>query len=142
MEVIGVFGKAAIQCFLEIMKALFNLFKPCFGTILELINLPQTKYDLVKFFCEKNIILFDNENLTKILLYIIPLIVAHVLGYFPSLFKKRNIWIYESLSIILYLFILILFSLWYFWVLVGLFGVIWIVFEMKSTCLDDDECYY
>ena len=109
---------------------------------MDLINLPQTKYDLVKFFCDKNIILFGNENLTKILLYIIPLIVAHILGYFPSLFKKRNIWIYESLSIILYLLILVLFSLWYFWILVGLFVVIWIIFEIKSTYLDDDECYY
>lgn len=93
---------------IEMIKFLYNL-----------SGLPTTRYGLVQFICDKNLVFFNNEILTSVLLWIAPLLVSHIIVYFCDKFKIRNIKDKEILSIILYVLILYLFSSWIFWTIVG-----------------------
>ena len=90
-----------------------------FKTIYELSDIPTTQYGLVKFIAENNIVIFNSSIFTKIVMFITPLIVSHVIGYLTTLVGIRSFKIKEGLSIILYLMILYLFSSWVFWLVIG-----------------------
>ena len=90
-----------------------------FKTIYELSDISTTQYGLVKFIAENNIVIFNSSIFTKIVMFITPLIVSHVIGYLTKLVGIRSFKIKEWLSIILYLMILYLFSSWVFWLVIG-----------------------
>ena len=90
-----------------------------FKIIYELSNLPTTQYGLVKFIAENNIVIFNSAIFTKIIMFVTPLIVSHMLVYLTTFFGIKSFKIKEGLSIILYLMILYLFSSWMFWLIIG-----------------------
>lgn len=101
-----------------------------FKTIYELSDLPTTQYGLVKFIVKNNIVIFNNAIFTKIIMFITPLIVSHVVSYLTSLVGIKSFKIKEGLSILLYLMILYLFSSWVFWLIICI-----LIFALITTCI-------
>ena len=86
----------------------------------QLSGIPTTQYGLVKYIAENNVLLFNNEAFTKIIMFVTPLIVSHLIVYICDCFRIRGFKEKEVLSIILYLVILYIFSMWQFWLIIGI----------------------
>lgn len=112
-----------LNVLVEVIKIISQVFWKfgvmMFKTIYELSDIPTTQYGLVKFIAENNIVIFNSSIFTKIVMFITPLIVSHVIGYLTTLVGIRSFKIKEGLSIILYLMILYLFSSCVFWLVIG-----------------------
>lgn len=115
-----------MQLFGEILYVLFytiwNFFKIILSLIYDLFGIPTSQYELVKYIFENNIILFNNEIITKIIMFIIPYIVSYILSFFAI---KKHSKDSVVLSIVLYLLILFLFSFYQYWIFIG--GVLLVV---------------
>ena len=96
-------------------------------TIYELSGIPTSQYRLVKFIAENNIVIFNSAIFTKIIMFITPLIVSHIVVYLTSLVGIKSFKVKEELSIFLYLIILYLFSSWIFWLVIGSVVLIFVV---------------
>ena len=100
--------------------------------VYEISGIPTTQYGLVKFVAENNIFIFNSAVLTKIIFFITPFIVSHILGYLTSLFGIKSFKVKEGISIFLYIMILYLFSSWEFWVIVsGTILILIVVYILK-----------
>lgn len=110
----------------EILYLLFytiwNFLKIILSLIYDLFGIPTSQYELVKYIFENNVILFNNEIITKIIMFIIPYIVSYILSFFVI---KKHSKDFVVLSIVLYLLILFLFSFYQFWIIIG--GVLLVV---------------
>lgn len=126
--------RVLIDAIKVIAQVFWNFGVMVFKMIYELSNIPTTQYGLVKFIAENNIVIMNNTILTKIIMFITPLIVSHILGYLTSLIGIKSFKIKEGLSIILYVMLLYLFSSWLFWLVIGVtISIIIIVSILKNV---------
>ena len=66
-------------------------------------GIPTTQYGLVKYIAENNVLLFNSESFTKIIMFVTPPIVSHLIVCICDCFRIRGFKVKEVLSIILYL---------------------------------------
>lgn len=108
---------------LDLLKELWIIFKEIFKLILvslERIDIPTSKYGLIEFMIKHNVIFFNSVSLTKIILFLAPLIVGLLTHYIVKKLRIRDSESKENINIILYLCILYVFSLWQFWLVIGI----------------------
>ena len=122
LEAIGVLFYTIWNFGLAIGKALYQL-----------LGIPTTQYGLVKYIVENNLLLLNSASLTKIIMFVTPLIVSHLIVYLCDLFRIRAIKVKEGISIVLYLIILYAFSMWQFWLIIGIITLFIIVVLVLSN---------
>ena len=90
-----------------------------FDFFLELTELPTSTYGLVEFLCKNNLLIMNSKLLTEGILVVVPLTVSFIVGKLNIKRKKDK----EMFSIILYVTILYIVSLWQFWVALAILAV-------------------
>ena len=109
--------------------------KAIFNALYYLSSIPTSVYGLVQFLVEKDYYVL-NDTFTKVLLFIAPLVVSHILVYLCDLFKLRRIVEKEIISVGLYVAILYLFTLWQFWVAVVVIIVAIVIYNAINNSKD------
>lgn len=115
---------------IEALKAIFIVlreFLKLIPTFLELIDIPTSKYGLMEFLIQHNVVLFNSISLTKIILFIVPLVVGALSNFIIKKLRIRDRESKENINILLYLGILYIVSLWQFWLAVGIIAFIALV---------------
>ena len=124
----------------EILNAfftfIFEIAKVISIVIESALQLPTTPYGLVKFIADKNVIILNNQTLTMAVLYIVPLIVSHIVGHLMIPQSRFGWKVKELISILLYIFILYLFSSLIFWItiisIVVIGSIVTIIYKKRT----------
>ena len=111
--------KELFSLFMELIKFIFILAGTIFDLFLELTELPTSTYGLVEFLCKNNVLIMNSKVLTEGVLIVVPLAVSFIVGKLNIKRKKDK----EMFSIILYISILYIVSLWQFWVALAILAV-------------------
>lgn len=127
---------------IEALKAIFIIlreFLKLIPTFLELIDIPTSKYGLMEFLIQHNVVLFHSVSLTKIILFVVPLAVGALSNFIIKKLRIRDRESKENINIILYLGILYIVSLWQFWLAIGILGLIIIIITIIKLRVDNKQ---
>lgn len=111
--------KELFSLLMVLIKFIFILAGTIFDFFLELTELPTSTYGLVEFLCKNNVLIMNSKVLTEGVLIVVPLAVSFIVGKLNIKRKKDK----EMFSIILYISILYILSLWQFWVALAILAV-------------------
>ena len=124
---------------IEALKAIFIVlreFLKLIPTFLELIDIPTSKYGLMEFLIQHNVVLFNSISLTKIILFIVPLAVGALSNFIIKKLRIRDRESKENINILLYLGILYIVSLWQFWLAIGVIVLIIVITAIVKIRVD------